>query len=754
MIKACNKIIEYSFYALFLLLPLVFTGNTSELFEFNKMWLTFILTIIITASWLIKMVLQKRIILRKTPIDLPILLFLTSQIISTIHSLDTHVSLWGYYSRFNGGLLSIISYIILFYASVSNCDFAMVKRLIKISLISGIIVALWGLPSHFGYDPTCFLFRGTFDVSCWTNAFQPKVRIFSTLGQPDWLGAYLALLLPISIALIFNKFNLNKPKFNKKRIFCLSIPLITLLFYIDLNFTGSKSAFLGFWAGVIPLLFLFFMSRRNLKTAVLISCIFTSLLITTLFAGQTFIGADKSILTSLKILNASKPAKSGPSSSVASVSAGELGGTNSGKIRLIVWKGAIDIWRHNPIFGTGVETFAFAYYKYKPKEHNLTSEWDFLYNKAHNEYLNYLANTGILGLGSYLLMIGSFLFISIKKISKSKSLTSNQAPNQKPQLGQLEIMSIRNLILALLASYLSILVSNFFGFSVVIINIYLFLIPAWVLILMDSINPVYLFNTSPSYLGSDTVSKISGEKISPPKQLLIMGIAIFSLYLIYSLIVFWVADTNYAMGYNLDHANQYQTAYPLLISAVSQRGDEPTFKDELSQNEATLALLSAEQKQATQASVLTSQAVILSNDVVTAHPNNVVFWKSRTRVFYTLSQFNPKYLSVAIESLQKAHSLAPTDVKISYDLGVLYGQTGDDKKAIEFLKQTIFLKPDYRDAYFALGLFYHDMAINKRRKVVNRELQTKAVSEMNEILTKFSSNDAEVKKTLQSWQNL
>ncbi len=109
-----NRIIEYTFYAIFLLVPLSFTSDTSELFEFNKLWVTFGLTTIIGVSWISKMILNKQIKIQKTPLDIPILLFLASQIISTIFSIDKHVSLWGYYSRFNGGLYSIIAYIFLY----------------------------------------------------------------------------------------------------------------------------------------------------------------------------------------------------------------------------------------------------------------------------------------------------------------------------------------------------------------------------------------------------------------------------------------------------------------------------------------------------------------------------------------------------------------------------------------------------------------------------------------------------------------
>ena len=45
----------------------------------------------------------------------------------------------------------------------------------------------------------------------------------------------------------------------------------------------------------------------------------------------------------------------------------ESGGTESGQIRTIVWKGALEIFKHYPLLGTGPETFAFAYPMFMPK---------------------------------------------------------------------------------------------------------------------------------------------------------------------------------------------------------------------------------------------------------------------------------------------------------------------------------------------------------------------------------------------------
>src|SRR4051812_30647029 len=115
-----SRIITWSFFILFAFTPLFYCAQNSELFEFNKMRLVYGLTVIITTAWFVKMIQSRQFLLRRTPLDIPIVLFLLSQVISTFLSIDMHTSIWGYYSRSNGGLLSILSYITLFYALVSN----------------------------------------------------------------------------------------------------------------------------------------------------------------------------------------------------------------------------------------------------------------------------------------------------------------------------------------------------------------------------------------------------------------------------------------------------------------------------------------------------------------------------------------------------------------------------------------------------------------------------------------------------------
>jgi putative inorganic carbon (hco3(-)) transporter len=755
--KICDKIIKYSFYALFFLVPIVFTSATSELFELNKMWLTWVLTIIIGASWLIKMALQKKIIFQKTFLDIPIGLFLLSQVISTIFSMDFHVSLWGYYSRFNGGLLSIISYILLYYAFLSNFQndiVTMVKKSLFVSLASGLIVALWGLPSHFGYDPTCLLFRGTFDVSCWTADFMPKVRIFSTMGQPDWLAAYLAILIPVSFAYFISNWKLPDGWRigNWKLWTCL---ILTVLFFIDLLYTRARSGFIGIWLSIAIFVVLYFWLdksrtslREKLKSPLVILIAF--FLITMFIVGtpigqlRTFtLGGIRDHFQESKVAATTQPTPV----PVQSFESGG-GGTESGNIRLFVWTGALNAWKSNPIFGTGVETFAFAYYKYKPAGQNLTSEWNFLYNKAHNEFLNYLTTTGIVGLGTYLLMIGYFLTTTIRNLFQHLKNLKNET------LKQAQDDNNKLLILALLVSYISILITNFFGFSVVITNIYLFMIPAFVFALMqqEKIKPAQ----NQMNRATEIYDTTSIWQWTP-----ILFIIFISLFMIFQLSRFWEADKAYALGSGLNRTGEYQQAYSNLHKAVDLWGNEPVFKDEMSINNAIVAtgLISqkptdpnTKQQAINTASALAQEAINTSNEVIAQHSNNVVFWKTRTRLFYTLSQVDSRYLSRALDAIIKASLIAPNDANIWYNLGVLYGQNNNLQKGIEALEKTIRLKPNYRDAHYALGLFYRSEAMDKSGKImVDENFNKKAIGQMEYILKNIDPKDADAQKSLSEW---
>lgn len=715
------------------------TNVNHELFEFNKMILVYIFSIFIFFLWGLKMISEKGFFIRRTILDIPILLFLGSQIISTVFSMDPHTSFWGYYSRFNGGLLSLICYIFLYYALVSNFfgdkenakEFG--KKLLLVSLISAGLVALWGIPSRFGYDPTCMIFGRGLNTACWTAAFDPTARIFSTLGQPNWLAAYLAILTPISIALFINS-SLKLTSFQEKikSPFVILFAFLTLIFYIAITWTNSQSGFIGLWIG----LFVFAGSLKlvsfkkahfnplkhlQLKSIKLMTAVLLIFLVTTFLIGNPFPRFQSFSLP--RIISQQAPPPPATEAEIAQQGpALEYSITGSGQIRLIVWKGALEIFRTNPIFGTGVETFAYAYYKNRPVEHNLTSEWDYLYNKAHNEYLNYLATTGAVGLLTYLLFIALFLFVSLKFFLAQKKLIQTLIPA------------------SITAGFVTIIVSNFFGFSVVLLNLYLFMLPAIFLLVTGDRKKMLSFPAKST--------PIDFSRFTATEYLLAVFLTGFSLYALWNITNLWIADKEYALGYNFNKIEEYVRANPPLEKAVKLRPSEDLYKNELSTNLASLALAFAQDNQTQNASIFAQRALDLSNEVDRNNPNNVVFKKTRTRTLFTLAQMQPELLNDAYKTILEAQKLAPTDAKILYNKALIEEVNERPLEALDTLNEAIKIKSNYLDAKYRKAIVL--MSLMESDSDNSEKYREEAQTVLTDITTNLAPDFTEAKELLKT----
>jgi len=232
------------------------------------------------------------------------------------------------------------------------------------------------------------------------------------LGQPNWLAAWLTALLPLTWAFSSDP-NIKNQKLNIKFLFWV---LLSSLFFLTILFTKSRSGLLGFGTASLIFWTLYLLISLKAKKGFDFLHVFLifniSFLILTVLVGTPWTPSVSQFLNhKISINNLS--AQAGDQLETAGPAL-EVGGTESGTIRKIVWEGALEIWKHYPILGSGVETFAYSYYNFRPAEHNLISEWDFLYNKAHNEYLNLAANSGSVGLISYLTLVAISIVVFLK----------------------------------------------------------------------------------------------------------------------------------------------------------------------------------------------------------------------------------------------------------------------------------------------------------------------------------------------------
>lgn len=585
-----QKVIKSLFLILFFISPFIFSPYNSESFEIPKMYFVYLITILIILFHSINYFKKNTTLLIKHPLNTPLLIFLFSQILATFFSIDRYTSFFGYYSRLNGGLLSILTFSILFFILQNYIDSKFIKTIIKFTLISGTIIATYGILQHFGIDK-----------QYWPHD-DVMSRVFSTLGQPNWLAAYLCILIPLSFIFI-SKSNFKNPIYH--------IPYT--IYFICLFFTKSKS---GLIAAVISLIIYAFLKiKLSKKIIFLVTCF---LLLATFF-----------------IL---KPTPTDPNLNI----------TSSSDIRKLTWNGAIDVAKKYPIFGTGPETFAFSYYWVRPASHNVTSEWEFLYNKVHNEYLNYLATSGFIGLFAYLF----FIYSSIKFILKNK---------------QFEI----------LAAYISILISSFAGFNVVVTSLFLFLLP--------------LLSLPVTYTSSKFNFRFP----------ILIGSIFFCLICIQKITNFYFSDIVFAA------ADRQES---VIFKAYQLRPDNPTILSKA-------ALIYAKNKQPDYALAFSSKALNIS-------PYDVNLWKERTQMLVYLTYVDTKYYPEAIKALNSTAILAPTDAKTFYLLAKFYDASSDLENTEKYFLKAIELKSNYDYAYYDLGVFYFNQKeYSKAEKMFKSALQ-------------------------------
>lgn len=415
-------------YGLIFLTPFIFTTNTNEVFEFPKMYFVYFagaLLALVTSLgrlWGLRGLEQKADEEKKLcdtkPVGFTLLvgLCVASFIVSSIFSTHPYTSIWGYFSRFNGGLVSVLIffgiYLSTLYLRPKTHD---VLKTISFTLIP---ISIYATMQHFGFGGS------------WATDI--TVRAFSTFGQPNWYGAYCAVVLPIVLYLALENRRV-KERSGWFLLFVIGFTgfwfsysvsgilglAVSLALVVLLNFKLTK----GTWAPILAVASICLsvalvnpgIFKQKLSDA-LIDLRFTSPVskdelrtkaTDTTTAPQTTVLQDSQI----KVSNQTAPDSLQPYQQSTPNQQPELTNyrlTDSGFIRKGIWQGAVKLWHMSPknfLLGTGPETFPYEFQKVRPTSLNYSSEWNYILNKPHNYYLELLAQNGLIGLLCYLAII-------------------------------------------------------------------------------------------------------------------------------------------------------------------------------------------------------------------------------------------------------------------------------------------------------------------------------------------------------------
>lgn len=299
------------------------------------------------SSFLLKKIIKKEKLFIHTPINLPFLCLALISVISFRNSID-------YIASFRG-IARFIQNAFLFLVCAEEVKNRRHINKIILSIILGATLAsidgIWQI--IFGKD---FIRGHTYILNIGlkraTAAF-PNANVF---------GIYLGAITPLVIGMSLYYF--------KKKVKFIML-VISLLVTVGLIFTFSRGAALAFYTAV---LFIAICRKDKFIVSLLLVFLFTFPLIVPRNIKDWAKSVDYNPIVFM--LNAD---------------------------RISIYSNTLNMIRHHPLIGVGVNTFCKNYAKYKLPEAKGAESGDSVY--AHNSYLHMAGEIGLLGLGIFICLL-------------------------------------------------------------------------------------------------------------------------------------------------------------------------------------------------------------------------------------------------------------------------------------------------------------------------------------------------------------
>lgn len=276
----------------------------------------------------------------------------------------------GYASR--DGLASTLAYATVFVAVVDAFEVRHLRRLLSVLwFAAGGSVAFYGFLQLVEQVTNE---RVNLDWFNWSPASFPPDTIWSTLGNPNHLGGFVAILLPVGLSIVITE------RGPMKRATSV---LLAIVFFAELVYSGSAGAWLGSLVGI-------------LVTAAMLAPELRSHL-TTAVAG----------MLGLTVVALAVAALAGPTKDVGGQLSGafRLGGASSANQRLGYWRAAAGMAGVRPVTGWGADTYELEFSRFQDRpfvEHNgATSN----VNGPHNVFLVQLVSGGVPALAAFVAIL-------------------------------------------------------------------------------------------------------------------------------------------------------------------------------------------------------------------------------------------------------------------------------------------------------------------------------------------------------------
>jgi tetratricopeptide (TPR) repeat protein len=593
----------------------------------------------------------------------PMLLVAGAALLSTVLSIAPRLSFLGTYFRQQGGylVLCLVLWALLIVSHLRTPEQRW--RLATAITVAGTLVALTPFVESLRWRENPFTWRPG-----------------GSLGNPIFLGAYLVMVIPFTLAEVVGSSGKRDTRDDQQRRYPLlarvMASLALVLQVLALIISQSRGPWLGALAGLV--LFAALVLRPAHRRWVVAGIAVSALLVGGLLAGLSFDVVPAEPLSELpyvsRVVAAADPTR----------------GTT--RVRVVLWEMAGSVvtrWPEvglvpdllralRPAVGYGTDTGSVVYTAAYPPElahiENPGAFWD----RAHNEVLDVLAMRGGLGLAAWVVL-------GVACARRGLALWQRAASTSE-----------RAWIAAPLAALAAHVVELQFAFSITATIMMGWLCVAWL--------------AAPHGLGaSEEVSDKSpdaGSRETVRWRVLAPAGALLALFLAIRLEggSLW-ADTLVARARALDRAGQWRESietYNQALSIVPWQAAYHQFRAEVFYN---LARALPEGEVEIKTGLLESADRGLGR-ARAQEPLDVELYSNSgiLHAFWSEVADDPEHLEVAVAFYDQAFRLAPSLVRLRIDLGHIYHSHGRYEDALGQYQVALEIDPLSADAYYGTGL--------------------------------------------------
>lgn len=381
--KGADFVISAVISLIFFLCPLFFTGTVAQGIGFEKMMVFYLLVLIGIVFWVIKGIFVGELKLKRTPLDVPILITLVVFVVSTFASISTKDSLIGAYGNSAKSLVAMIVFVLFYYLLVNNINTQRLRQFFGSFIISGSLVAVYSLLQLKGIHLLPMDFTKT-------NSFNP-------LGSLSSLTMFLVILLPLLVVAATQAKDILPKASSTVITFIKSLLIIVII--IDFTVLIYLSGFTFWPVGLVSMVIvtMFFLAKIIKVTS---NNLFIP--ITAFIAALVFF-----ILGNFNFFNVTLPAE-------VSLSRGAS------------WEITKSALKENPFLGSGPSTFYYDFSKFKSANFNSSRLWNVRFDSASGSIFELLSTVGVAGaiaMITIVLIALSVMFLTLIK-TESKGVNS------------------------------------------------------------------------------------------------------------------------------------------------------------------------------------------------------------------------------------------------------------------------------------------------------------------------------------------